>query len=59
MVKDDAMAALLRGGQMCSSVCYNLAQKSYTLPDDAKSMREAYAAWDAAATVIRKALSQL
>lgn len=50
--------ALLRSGQMCSNVCYNLAQKSYTIPDDAKSMRESYEAWDDASFPVRNLIPQ-
>jgi hypothetical protein len=47
---------LLLAGQMCSNVCYNLAQRDYIPADDARSMTEGYQAWDKAAQTIRSVM---
>lgn len=45
-LKRAQLEALVRAGQKCSNVCYNLKQKNYTLPDDADSMERAHQEWD-------------
>ncbi len=43
-----ALDSLLRAGQMCSNVCYNLAQRN-ELASSEIAMRQSYKAWDGAA----------
>lgn len=37
---------ILRAGQLCSNVCYNLAQRDQLTEDERQSCRESYRAWD-------------
>ena len=47
-----SLDGLLRAGQMCSNVCYNLRQRDYIPKDDVRCMTESYQAWDLASQEI-------